>query len=165
MHPNKLGVSKLSWSISALNITEFLSKVGLKSHGTVVNSWDAFGPGGVFFMQLWQGPDQRIRNHPNPSVYLRVRCFDAAKHAENAQRQAVGYAGRLRAIRSIEEGAVGFSAMSLPPGGARGPGVWAKHADLDRVYPILEIERAESGDMFALLGTPVPSASIASNVS
>jgi hypothetical protein len=138
-----------------MNVSEFLAKTGFRSHGTVANSWDAFKPDGTVLMQLWQAPGQRVKEHKNPDVYLRVRCLDAIHYAENKQRQVVGYAGRLRAIHSIESGVKGYAALSSPPADKHGPGLWAKHSDLSRVYPILGIEREEDGNVFVALGKPV----------
>jgi len=137
-----------------LNITEFLVAHGLKSYSTPVNAWDAFGPRGVVFMQLWSAPNQWLKGHPNPQARLRVKCFDAKHHEENAKRQATGYAGRLKSIEAIKNRATAFAAMSSPPGDARGRGVWAKHADLDKVYPVLGIESEDGGDVYVLLGQP-----------
>ena len=88
---------------------------------------------------------------------MRVRRFDATHFASDTEgRWAVGYSGRLKAIKLIADGAVGYAAMSSPPNGLRGPGVWAKHADLSKVFPVVEIERpAETDDVFVLLGKPI----------
>ena len=140
-----------------MNIKEFHARHGLKAYGTVANSWDAFGSTGVVLMQLWQAPKQRVREHAIPGAYLRVRCFDAAHSEANGQRQAVGYAGRHKSIEAIKQGAKGFAALSAPPTEVEhGPGVWAKYADLQRVFPILGIESAGNGDIFAILGAGVP---------
>jgi hypothetical protein len=139
-----------------MNVSEFLAKTGFRSHGTVANSWDAFKPNGTVLMQLWQGPGQRVKDHENQDVYLRVQCLDSVHFAENRQRQAVGYAGRLRAIQAIESGVKGFAALSAPPSDKHGPGLWAKHSDLSRVYPIIGTERDQNGNVYALLGKPVP---------
>lgn len=141
-----------------MNVSEFLAKTGFRSHGTVANSWDAFKPDGTVLMQLWQAPGQRVKDHANQNAYLRVRCLDALHYADNKQRQAVGYAGRLRAIEAIEAGSRGFAALSAPPSDKHGPGLWAKYADLTRVFPIRAVERADDGNVFAVLGRPVEAA-------
>jgi hypothetical protein len=146
-----------------MNVSEFLAKTGFRSHGTVVNSWDAFKPDGTVLMQLWQAPGQRKKDHKNQDVYLRVECLNAAHFAENKQRQAVGYAGRLRAIKAIESGTQGYAALSAPPSDKHGPGLWAKHSDLSRVYPIIGIEHDQDGNAFALLGKPVATDAIGNN--
>jgi hypothetical protein len=139
-----------------MTITEFLKATGFKPYGSVVNSWDSFNEAGSALMQLWQAPGQRVRNHALPGAYLRVCCFNAEHRSAEGQNQQVGYAGRLRAIAAVEAGARGFAALSSPPNDKRGSGVWAKYADLTRVYPILSIERQrESEDVFVVLGSPV----------
>ena len=144
-----------------MNLTEFLDSTGFRSHGTVTNSWDAFRPDGTVLMQLWTAPGQRLKDgHDIAGAYLRVRCFDAAHHAVNEVRQAVGYAGRLRAIHAVEAGVTAYAALSSPPSDKRGPGLWAKHADLGRVYRVLGIERPEGCDIFAILGGPISVASM-----
>lgn len=88
-----------------------------------------------------------------PGAYLRVKCLDAARWKENGQRQAVGYAGRQKSIEAIRGGAKGFAALSAPPSETvHGPGVWARYADLDRVFPVLDLEQAENGNIFTILG-------------
>jgi len=143
-----------------MSVTELLKSNGFRSHGTVTNSWDAFREDGTVLMQLWTGPDQRIHNHAIEGAYLRVRCLDALRHSENAQRQAVGYAGRLRAIKALEEKTTGYAALSSPPGDKHGPGLWAKHANLSRVYPVLATEHEPNGDVFVILGKPLAIESI-----
>lgn len=139
-----------------MTITEFLRKAGFKPYGSVVNSWDSTNAAGSVLMQLWQAPGQRIREHVLPGAYLRVRCFDAANHALKGDTQRVGYAGRWRSIETLEAGGKGYAALSAPPAGERGPNVWAKHANLTKVYPVLKVERSEtSDDVFVILGTPI----------
>ncbi len=75
----------------------------------------------------------------------------------------VGYNGRAKAIAAIENGAKGYAALSDAPEEKRGAGVWAKNADLSKVYPVLGIEREETtSDIFAILGKPVSTQSIGS---
>ena len=143
-----------------MSVTEFLKAIGFRSHGTVANSWDAFRADGTVLMQLWTGPNQRVHTHDIEGAYLRVRCLEAAHYADNSERQAVGYAGRLRAIRAVEEKKQGYAALSSPPGDVHGPGLWAKHANLTRVYPILTTERGATGDVFVILGRPISVESI-----
>ena len=108
-------------------------------------------------MQLWQESNQRVRDHAIPGAYLRVRCFHAQGYAETGADRAVGYAGRDKAISALEAGARGYAALSSPPDGKRGSGVWAKYADLSRVYPVLAVERPTAGgDIYVILGTPIP---------
>jgi len=138
-----------------MNLSEFLAKLGYTSYGTVANSWDAFSESGSVLMQLWHSPGQRIRAHTIPGAYLRVCCFNKLHYEANSQRQTVGYAGRLKAIKAIEGGAAGYAAISAPPTDRHGPGVWAKYANLERVYPILSVEHSPDGDVYAILGTPI----------
>jgi hypothetical protein len=138
--------------------TEFLAKAGFKPYGTVQNSWDSFNGAGTVLMQLWQESGQWIRDGAETGVYLRVCCLRAANHDKKGKDQSVGYAGRLRAIEALEGGRRGYAAMSSPPEDNRGPGVWAKHADLKKVYPILAVERSKgSDDIFVILGRPIAS--------
>lgn len=144
-----------------MTITEFLANVEFKPYGSVVNSWDSFNDAGSVLMQLWQEPGQRIRDHAVPGAYLRVRCFDAIHHANEGKKHAVGYAGRLQAIKSLEAGTKGYAALSSPPDGQRGPGVWARHADLKKVYPVLAVERpSNTADVFVILGNPIATSAI-----
>lgn len=144
-----------------MTVTEFLRSIGFKPYGSVVNSWDSFNETGSVMMQLWQEPNQRVRDHPMPGAYLRVRCFHAQGYAETGSDRVVGYAGRDKAISTLEAGGRGYAALSSPPDGKRGPGVWAKYADLSRVYPVLAVERTtEGGDIFVILGTPIPVSAI-----
>ena len=137
-------------------VTEFLSKIGFMPYGNVTNSWDSFNGSGSVLMQLWAAPRQRVRNYPIPGAYLRVRCFDAAHYRLDGENKRVGYNGRIRAIQQIEEGAKGYAAISSPSSDDHGPGSWAKHADLTRVYPVLKIEHAlDCGDIYAVLGIPM----------
>lgn len=144
-----------------MTITEFLNNVGFKPYGSVVNSWDSFNEAGTVLMQLWQEPGQRVRDHAVAGTYLRVRCFDATHYTNEGKNHAVGYAGRLLAIKSLESGMKGYVALSSPPGGKRGPGVWAKYADLNKVYPVLAVERPDNTtDVFVILGSPIPTSAI-----
>jgi hypothetical protein len=114
-------------------------------------------------MQLWVEPGQRIQSHPRPDAYLRVRCFDAESHSRKGHSQPVGYNGRHKAIAAVEAGAKGYVALSDAPEEERGAGVWAKNADLTKVYPILAVERdSRSGDIFVVVARPVPANSVAS---
>ncbi|GAB3654286.1 hypothetical protein GCM10028813_26420 [Ramlibacter alkalitolerans] len=144
-----------------MTVTEFLQSIGFRPYGSVVNSWDSFNEAGSVMMQLWQEPNQRVRDHAIPGAYLRVRCFHAQGYAETGADRPVGYAGRAKAISALEDGAKGYAALSSPPEGKRGAGVWAKYADLSRVYPILAVERtAAAGDIFVILGAPIPVSAI-----
>lgn len=139
-----------------MNVTEFLAKVGFKPYSSVVNSWDSFNDEGSVLMQLWAEPGQRVKNHPIKDAYLRVCCWNMAAHAIGGRDQVVGYNGRRRAIEAIESGANGYAALSNVPEEERGPGVWARNADLSKVFPILQIERdGTTNDVFAILGTPI----------
>lgn len=144
-----------------MTITEFLKTSGFKPYGSVVNSWDSTNTSGSVLMQLWQAPGQRVRDHKLPGAYLRVCCFDSEHYSTEGQRHAVGYAGRLQAIAAIESGVKGYAALSSPPNGQRGPGFWAKYADLNKVYPILSVERpSTSKDVFVILGSPIAASSM-----
>ena len=144
-----------------MNVTSFLASLGFKPYSSVVNSWDSFDEAGTVLMQLWVEPGQRVHNHANPEAYLRIRCFNAQSHAIKGHTQVVGYNGRSKAIAAIEAGAKGYAALSDAPEEKRGAGIWAKNADLSKVYPILAIERDRaSGDIFAVVGPPVPASSI-----
>lgn len=144
-----------------MTITEFLKTTGFKPYGSVVNSWDSSSASGSVLMQLWQAPGQRVRDHALPSAYLRVCCFDAEHYSTEGQNHPVGYAGRLQAIAAIEAGAKGYAALSSPPSGQRGPGFWAKYADLKKVYPILSVERPSTcKDVFVVLGSPIATSSM-----
>jgi len=141
-----------------MNISEFLHGVGFKHYGSVVNSWDSFNNIGSVLMQLWADAGKRVRHHPLQGAYLRVLCYDSAHAISEGLNYKVGYAGRTKAITSIENGATGYAALSSPLAGKRGPGVWAKHADLSKVYPILAIERDQaSDDVYVILGQPINS--------
>ena len=71
-----------------------------------------------------------------------------------------GTPGAVAQSRRSEAGARGSAAISAPPNGERGPGSWAKHADLKRVFPILALERTTEGDVFVILGAPILSTEI-----
>ena len=135
-----------------MNLTEFLARNRFSPHGSVINTWDSFRADGAVLMQLWEGQLTRLRNPTAPTEYARIRCFESGRHDE----KPIGKAGRLRAIAAIEGGALGLAVISSPPSRQmRGPGVWAKHANLDRAYPIIRAEREHSGDVFVVVGLPV----------
>lgn len=98
-----------------------------------------------------------MQDHPLPGAQLRVRCIDSdeAEQFEEDARDA-----RLRSISAVEEGARGYAAMSIPPSQSRGAGAWAKYANLDRVFPVLALERESCGAVFAVLGAPVPASEL-----
>lgn len=144
-----------------MNVTDFLERIRFKPYSTAVNSWDSWNNSGSVLMQLWTEPGQRVRDHPIVGAYLRVCCWNEQHRLQHGQNQKIGYNGRAKAIRAVEAGAKGYAAMSDAPVAKRGPGAWAKYADLTKVYPILAIERpAASADIFAVLGPPVPLESI-----
>jgi hypothetical protein len=60
----------------------------------------------------------------------------------------------------VEGGARGYAAMSIPPTQSRGAGAWAKYANLERVFPVLALERESCGTVFAVLGAPVPASEL-----
>ena len=140
-----------------MTITEFLVKLQFKPYATVANSWDSFNATGSVLMQLWAESGQRVRDHPLAGAYLRVCCWNSANHALYGHKQGAGYNGRQKAIQAIEGGARGYAALSVVPEAKRGPGAWAKNADLSKVYPVLAIELPPgSRDKFAILGRPIP---------
>jgi hypothetical protein len=139
-----------------MNITQFCKRYGFAHHGTPTNSWDAFHASGIVLMQLWQAPGQRVRDHALPGAYLRVRCFDQAHYEVRKTEQRTGYNGRNRSIKAIEDGATGFALMSAPPSDRHGAGEWSRHANLERIYPILGLEREPGGDVYVVLGMPLP---------
>lgn len=143
-----------------MNITEFCKRYGFVHHGTPTNSWDSFNNTGAVLMQLWQAPGQRIRNSSTPGAYLRVRCFDRKHYQENQSDQRTGYNGRFRSIEALESGKKGFVFMSSPPTERHGSGEWSKYANLDRIFPVITVERDVSGDIFVILGEPSPSSEI-----
>ena len=144
-----------------MNITTFLAGIGFRPYSSVVNSWDSFDTQGSVLMQLWVEPWQRVHDHRIPEAYLRVRCFNAESKARKGHTQVVGYNGRAKAITAIEAGARGYVALSDAPEEKRGAGVWAKNADLSKVYPVLGIEHEETtGDIFAIVARPVPASSV-----
>ena len=140
-----------------MNITQLCKRYGLEHYGNLEDAWDAFGPTGIVLMQLWHAPNQRVHDHPIPGAHLRVRCFDSA-HYEAAGASA--YQGRTWSIAAVENGAKGYAAMSVPPSRQRGAGAWAKYANLERVFPVLALERDPGGDVFAVLGQPVPASEL-----
>lgn len=140
-----------------MNITQLCKRYGLEHYGNLEDAWDAFGPSGIVLMQLWHGPNQRLREHPLPGAHLRVLCFDSALHA---QAGADAYQGRAWSIAAVENGARGYAAMSVRPSRQHGAGAWAKYANLERVFPVLALEREANGDIFAVLGLPVPASEL-----
>ena len=140
-----------------MNITQLCKRYGLEHHGSLENAWDAHGPTGIVLMQLWHAPNQKIQDHALPGAQLRVRCMDGADtdDAEDDARDA-----RLHSISAMEKGARGYAAMSIPPSESRGAGAWAKYANLDRVFPVLALERESCGSVFAVLGAPVPASEL-----
>lgn len=140
-----------------MNITQLCKRYGLQHHGSLESAWDAHGPTGIVLMQLWHAPNQKLHDHPLPGAQLRVRCMDAGE-AEPADEEA--HDARLRSIAALEQGARGFAAMSIPPSRSRGAGAWAKYANLERVFPVLALERDPCGAVFAVLGAPVPASEL-----
>jgi hypothetical protein len=140
-----------------MNITQLCKRYGLEHYGNLEDAWDAFGPSGIVLMQLWHGPNQRLREHALPGAHLRVLCFDSALHAAAG---ADAYQGRAWSIAAVENGAKAYAAMSVPPSRQRGAGAWAKYANLERVFPVLALEREPGGDIFAVLGLPVPASEL-----
>ena len=147
-----------------MNLSEFLAKTKFKPYASVLNSWDAFGPTGSVLLQLWTAPKQRIKDHAVPGTYLRVCCWNSEHHAAQGKRLVVGYNGRAKAIQAIESGKPGYAALSNAPlekQADHASGLWAKHADLSKVYPVLQFERPTGiEDIYVLLGIPVPVGSI-----
>jgi len=144
-----------------MNITQLCKRYGLEHHGTLEHAWDAHGQDGIVLMQLWHAPNQKLHDHPLAGAQLRVCCLDAGLAAasdadDHAQMQEV----RARSIEAVEGGARGYAAMSIAPGQSRGVGAWAKYTNLERVFPVLALERAPSGSVFALLGAPVPASEL-----
>lgn len=140
-----------------MNITQLCKRFGLEHYGNLEDAWDAFGPSGIVLMQLWHAPNQRLLEHPLPGAHLRVRCFDKALHEAGG---AESYQGRAWSIAAVENGAKGYAAMSVAPSEQRGAGAWAKYANLERVFPVLALEREPSGDVYAVLGKPVPASEL-----
>jgi len=140
-----------------MNITQLCKRYGLEHYGSLESAWDAHGPAGIVLMQLWHAPNQKVQDHPLAGAQLRVRCIDGAGAAavEEDVRDA-----RLRSISAVEKGARGYAAMSIPPSKSRGAGAWAKYANLDRVFPVLALERESCGSVFAVLGAPVPASEL-----
>lgn len=144
-----------------MNITQLCKRYGLEHYGNLEDAWDAFGPSGIVLMQLWHGPNQRLREHPLPGAHLRVRCFDRAHHEAAGD---AAYHGRAWSIAAVENGARGYAAMAMPPSQQRGAGAWAKYANLERVFPVLALEREPDGDVYAVLGMPVPASELGGEV-
>ncbi|WP_273029609.1 hypothetical protein [Massilia timonae] len=144
-----------------MNITQLCKRYGLQHHGSLESAWDAHGPTGIVLMQLWHAPNQKIHDHPLPGAQLRVRCMDAGEpHVSDARLDGNACAARVRSIAALESGARGFAAMSIPPSQSRGAGAWAKYANLERVFPVLALEREPCGAVFAVLGAPVPASEL-----
>ena len=140
-----------------MNITQLCKRYGLEHYGSLENAWDAPGPTGIVLMQLWHAPNQKVRDHPLPGAQLRVRC----SHADDGiSVDEDAYDARVRSITALEKGARGYAAMSIPPRNSRGAGAWAKYANLERVFPVLALEREPCGAVFALLGAPVPASEL-----
>lgn len=139
-----------------MNITTFCKRYGFVHYGTPTNSWDSFNQGGSVLMQLWQAPGQKIRNSSPAAGYLRVRCFFQEDYQETQADRRVGYNGRLKSIESLETGKKGFALLSCPPSDIHGAGEWSKYANLDRIYPVLGVEREGNGDVFVILAKPFP---------
>lgn len=140
-----------------MNITQLCKRYGLQHHGSLESAWDAHGPTGIVLMQLWHAPNQKLQDHPLPGAQLRVCCLDgsAPDDIEETSREA-----RARSIAALERGARGYAAMSIPPTESRGAGAWAKYANLERVFPVLALEREPCGSVFAVLGAPVPASEL-----
>lgn len=140
-----------------MNITQLCKRYGLEHYGSLESAWDAHSATGIVLMQLWHAPNQKISDHPLPGAQLRVRCFDqpgvSPQHDESR-------AARGRSITAMEHGARGYAAMSIPPSQSRGAGAWAKYANLERVFPVLALEREACGTVFAVLGAPVPASEL-----
>ncbi|WP_312515504.1 hypothetical protein [Massilia sp.] len=140
-----------------MNITQLCKRYGLEHYGSLEHVWDAHSADGIVLMQLWHAPNQKLHDHPVAGAQLRVCCFEAAGATDNqADMQEV----RTRSIEAVEGGARGFAAMSIPPGESRGVGAWAKYTNLERVFPVLALEREPCGSVFALLGAPVPASEL-----
>lgn len=139
-----------------MNITQLCKRYGLEHYGSLEHVWDAHSATGIVLMQLWHAPNQKLHDHPVPGAQLRVCCFEAASGSDRADMQEV----RTRSIEAVEGGARGFAAMSIAPGESRGVGAWAKYTNLERVFPVLALEREPGGSVFALLGAPVPASEL-----
>ena len=144
-----------------MNITQLCKRYGLQHHGSLESAWDAHGPAGIVLMQLWHAPNQKVQDHPLPGAQLRVRCSHAGDDDDDdARLDADARAARVRSIAAMEKGARGYAAMSIPPTESRGTGAWAKYANLERVFPVLALEREPCGAVFAVLGAPVPASEL-----
>jgi hypothetical protein len=144
-----------------MNITQLCKRYGLEHYGSLEHVWDAHSASGIVLMQLWHAPNQKLHDHAVPGAQLRVCCLDAEASAQaatdiHADMQEV----RSRSIEALEQGARGYAAMSIPPGESRGVGAWAKYTNLERVFPVLALERAPCGSVYALLGAPVPASEL-----
>ena len=144
-----------------MNITQLCKRYGLEHHGSLESAWDAHGPTGIVLMQLWHAPNQKVQDHPLPGAQLRVRCSHAGVgEDDDASLDDEARDARMRSIAAVEQGARGYAAMSIPPTESRGAGAWAKYANLERVFPVLALEREPCGAVFALLGAPVPASEL-----
>ena len=140
-----------------MNITQLCKRYGLEHYGSLESAWDAHSATGIVLMQLWHAPNQKVNDHPLPGAQLRVRCLDAPDIPVPPDD---ALAARGRSIEAVEGGARGFAAMSIPPTQSRGAGAWAKYANLERVFPVLALERESCGAVFAVLGAPVPASEL-----
>lgn len=144
-----------------MNITQLCKRYGLQHHGSLESAWDAHGPTGIVLMQLWHAPNQKVQGHPLPGAQLRVRCSHAGDgEDDDAGLDDEARDARVRSIAAVEKGARGYAAMSIPPTESRGAGAWAKYANLERVFPVLALEREACGAVFAVLGAPVPASEL-----
>jgi hypothetical protein len=144
-----------------MNITQLCKRYGLEHYGSLENAWDAHGPTGIVLMQLWHAPNQKIQDHPLAGAQLRVRCFDGgAAGSEGARFVDEAQDARVRSLAAVAQGARGYAAMSIPPSQSRGAGAWAKYTNLERVFPVLALEREPCGAVFAVLGAPVPASEL-----
>lgn len=140
-----------------MNITQLCKRYNLEHFGSLESAWDAHGPTGIVLMQLWHATNQKVSDHPTPGAQLRVRCLEVGA---SAQPEDDASAVRVRSIAAVEQGARGYAAMSIPPTQSRGAGAWAKYANLERVFPVLALEREACGSVFAVLGAPVPASEL-----
>lgn len=144
-----------------MNITQLCKRYGLEHYGSLEHVWDAHSASGIVLMQLWHAPNQKLHDHAVPGAQLRVCCLDAAARVdENSDTHADMQEVRSRSIEALEQGARGYAAMSIPPGESRGVGAWAKYTNLERVFPVLALEREPCGAVFAVLGAPVPASEL-----
>ena len=139
-----------------MSIRDFLAKHAFTSYSSPVNAWDSYRPDGTALMQLWERDAKLVRDSSRLELYMRVRCWDAAHFASNGTKSAVGYAGRKKSLDHFTSGGKAYVIMSAPPASVTlGPGVWASHANLDRAYPVISVEREDNGDILVVVGRPV----------